>query len=160
FSGALFMRIAVVVALSTAFAISVAAQTPPSPAQEPAAPEAAAQPAAPQPLESPSPIRPYERVVTRDAKSEDGVFKVHRIRERVLYEIPKAMLGREFLWVTQIARTTEGAGYGGQPVSHYVVRWERQGDRVLLRSVNYAIVADQKLPIAKAVQAANFDAIV
>jgi hypothetical protein len=88
------------------------------------------------------------------------VFKVHRIRERVLYEIPKDMLGREFLLVTQIARTTQGAGYGGQPVSRHVMRWERQGDRVLLRSVNYGMVADPKLPIARAVQAANFDAIV
>ena len=26
-------------------------------------------------------IRPYERVITADAKSDDGIFRVHRIKE-------------------------------------------------------------------------------
>src|SRR5687768_12362036 len=42
-------------------------------------------------------LRPYDRVITREAKSDAGVFTVHRLRDRVYYEIPKAMLGREFL---------------------------------------------------------------
>lgn len=105
-------------------------------------------------------IRPYDRVVTKDAKSDEGVFLVHRIRERLLYEIPKAMLDREFLLVTQIARTTDGAGYGGQGVSSRVVRWSRIGDRILLRGVSYRLVADPATPIARAVQAANNDAII
>ena len=84
-------------------------------------------------------LRPYDRVITKDAKSDQGVFTVHRIRDRVYYEIPKDMLGREFLWVTQIAKTTLGAGYGGQAAGNRVVRWERRGDgaaaqRVLRRS--------------------------
>jgi hypothetical protein len=105
-------------------------------------------------------IRPYDRVITKDAKSDEGVFTVHRIKDRLFYEIPKAALGREFLWVSQIAKTTLGAGYGGQAAGNHVVRWERRGDRILLRSVEYDIVADPKTPIAKAVEAANFDSIV
>ena len=35
-------------------------------------------------------IRPYDRVITKDAMSDDGVFTVHRIGDRVFYEIPKA----------------------------------------------------------------------
>ncbi|HEX6972992.1 MAG TPA: zinc-dependent metalloprotease, partial [Vicinamibacterales bacterium] len=105
-------------------------------------------------------IRPYDRVITKDAKSDEGVFTVHRIKDRVYYEIPKSTMGREFLWVSQIAKTTLGAGYGGQAAGNHVVRWERRGDRVLLRSVDYDIVADRDKPIAKAVEAANFDAIV
>src|SRR5512145_1866682 len=27
--------------------------------------------------------RPYDQVVTRDARSDDGVFKVHRVREQL-----------------------------------------------------------------------------
>ena len=100
-------------------------------------------------------IRPYERVVTKDAKSDDGIFTVHRIKDRVLYEIPKDKLGREFLWVSQIARTTLGAGYGGQAAGNRVVKWERRGDRILLRAVSYDVIADPKAPIAKAVEAAN-----
>ena len=105
-------------------------------------------------------IRPYDRVITKDAKSDEGIFTVHRIKDHLFYEIPKNRLGREFLWVSQIARTTLGAGYGGQAAGNRVVKWERRGDRVLLRSVSYEIVADASTPISRAVRAANYDSIV
>jgi hypothetical protein len=105
-------------------------------------------------------IRPYERVITRDAKSDEGIFTVHRIKDRVYYEIPKERLGREFLWVSQIAKTTLGAGYGGQAAGNRVVKWERRGDRILLRGISYDVVADAAAPIARAVEAANYNPIV
>ncbi len=105
-------------------------------------------------------IRPYDRVITKDSRSDEGVFTVHRIKDRVYYEIPKARLGREFLWVSQIARTTLGAGYGGQSAGNRVVRWERRGDRVFLRAVAYDIVAESSTPIARAVEASNYSPIV
>jgi len=105
-------------------------------------------------------IRPYDRVITKDAKSDDGVFTVHRIKDRVYYEIPKARLGREFLWVSQIAKTTLGAGYGGQAAGNRVVKWERHGDRIFLRAISYDVVADSAAPIARAVDAANYSPIV
>jgi hypothetical protein len=99
-------------------------------------------------------------VITRDARSDDGIFTVHRIKDRVYYEIPKSRLGREFLWVSQIAKTTLGAGYGGQAAGNRVVKWERRGDRIFLRAVSYDVVADAATPIARAVDAANFSPIV
>ena len=105
-------------------------------------------------------IKPYDEVITDEADSDDGVFTVHRLDDKVFYEIPEAELGREFLWVSQIARTTEGVGYGGQALGNRVVKWERHGDRVLLKSVSYAIVADAEQPIARAVEAANNDSII
>jgi hypothetical protein len=105
-------------------------------------------------------IRPYERVITSEAKTDEGIFKIHRIKDRVYYEIPKTFLGREFLWVSQIAKTTLGAGYGGQSAGNRVVKWERRGDRVLLRAVSYDVIADPKTPISKAVEAANYNPIV
>jgi hypothetical protein len=105
-------------------------------------------------------IKPYDRVITKDAKSDDGIFTVHRIKEKVFYEIPKTQLNKEFLWVTQIAKTTNGVGYGGQAMGSRVVRWERRDNRVLLRNVNYQVVADPSQPIARAVKAANNDAII
>ena len=62
-------------------------------------------------------IRPYERVITKDAVTDTGVFTVHRIKDRLFYEIPKDKLGKEFLWVSQIAKTTLGVGYGGQALA-------------------------------------------
>lgn len=100
-------------------------------------------------------IKPYDKVITKEAKSDQGIFTVHKVAEKYYYEIPKSELGTDYLWVSQIARTTLGVGYGGQAVGNRVVRWERQGDRVLLKHVQFNIVADDNKPIARAVRAAN-----
>src|SRR6185369_8625183 len=109
--------------------------------------------------QSPEP-KPYDRVITKEAKSDEGVFTIHTIKEKVYYEIPKSELGKEFLWVSQIARTTLGVGYGGQAAGNRVVKWERMGNRILLRNVAYDVVADPKLPVSRAVAAANNDTII
>ena len=109
-----------------------------------------AQPAEPQ---------PYDRVITKDAKTTKGLFIVHQIKEQFYYEIPKSELDKDFLWNSQIARTTIGAGYGGGQLTDQVVRWELKGNRVLLREVNFSIAADPNSPIAMAVKAANNDSI-
>ena len=95
--------------------------------------------------------RPYNQVITKEATTDEGIFKVHRIREQVFYEIPKAQLGKDFLWVTQIKRTATGVGLGGDPVGSRVVRWELSGNRVLLREVDYSLIADPAEPISRAV---------
>src|SRR6185503_5422453 len=105
-------------------------------------------------------IKSYDKVITKDAKSDEGIFTIHRIKDKVYYEIPKSELNKEFLWVSQIARTTVGVGYGGQAAGNHVIRWERHGNRILLRNISYEVVADQKLPISRAVQAANNDTII
>ena len=103
--------------------------------------------------------QPYDKVITKDAKSKKGIFAVHQVKDKFYFEIPKGELGKEFLWVTQIARTTLGVGYGGQALGNRVVRWERNENKINLRNINYSVIADPRLPIAQAVQAANNDSI-
>jgi hypothetical protein len=143
-----------IAALAMSLPIAVGAQDPPVAQDPPAGGGGRGGGRAPEPQ-----IRPYERVITKEAKSDEGVFSVHRIGDRVFYEIPRDKLGRDFLWVSQIAKTTLGAGYGGQAAGNRVVRWERRGDRILLRGISYDVVADPSTPIARAVDAANHSAI-
>jgi hypothetical protein len=103
--------------------------------------------------------QPYEKVITKDAKTKTGLFKVHQVKDKYYYEIPKTELGKEFLWVTQIAKTTNGVGYGGQALGNRVVRWEQNENKIFLRNVNYSVVADAKTPISEAVRNANNDTI-
>ncbi len=104
--------------------------------------------------------QPFDRVINKDAKSKKGMFTVYQAGERYYYEIPKKELGKQYLWNTQIAKTTVGAGYGGAEVTDKVVEWELHNNRVYLRDVNFSIHADPDSPIAAAVQAANNDTIV
>ena len=106
------------------------AAAPAEPAEQ-AAGEGQEEGAAPQRPErggGPPQPRPYDRVITKDATSDTGVFTVHQLNERVYYEIPPSELGKDFLWVSQIKKTTIGVGYGGQALGNRVVRWERRGD--------------------------------
>ena len=103
--------------------------------------------------------QPYEKVITKDAKTSTGIFTVHEIKDRYYYEIPKTELDKEFLLNVRISRTTVGVGYGGDELSDRVVRWELRGNKVNLRDVDYSVRAEPGTPIAMAVKAANNNAI-
>ena len=146
--------------LTLCAAAVLAAQEPPPPpdGQAPQTPPAgAARPGVTPPSQDP---QPYEKVITKDAKSKKGIFTVHQIKEKYYYEIPKSELGKVFLWNTSIARTTLGVGYGHQELTEHVVHWELKGNWVHLRENNYDVVADPKTPIAEAVDAANNSTII
>jgi hypothetical protein len=94
-------------------------------------------------------------VITREAITDSGVFHVHRIQDKVYYEIPRAMLGRQFRLVVDRRGTIRGLGYAGEQIAARVVRWDRLGNRVLLRMVSYAMRADSTLPVSRAVDLSN-----
>jgi hypothetical protein len=104
--------------------------------------------------------RPYNQVITREAVTDSGVFLVHRIQDRFYYEIPRALLGRDFRLVVDRRGTIRGVGYAGEQISARVVRWERMGNRVLLRMVSYAMRADSSLPVRRAVDLSNTPPII
>ncbi len=106
--------------------------------------------------------KPYDEVVTDDAVTDEGLFDVHLEddRQKLLFEIPDSLFGREMLIVSRLARTTEGYQYGGSKTNTQAVRWERQGDHVLLRTIQYQSVAADSLPIYRAVRDAQFEPIV
>src|SRR5580692_10222531 len=110
-------------------------------------------------LPAPNP-QPFDRVITKDAKSKKGLFTVYQAGERLFYEIPLKELGKQYLWNTQIAKTTVGAGYGGGQLAEKVVEWEMRNNRVYLRDVDFSINADPDSPISLAVKSANNDTIV
>jgi hypothetical protein len=115
---------------------------------------AGAQAGAPNPL-------PYARVVTGQAQTKNGLFKVHKIGERVLFEIPRNQLNKDILLVQEIAQTTLGAGYGGQAAGNRVLRFERRDNRVDLRGISYEVLSSDTLaPVAGAVQAANVPPVI
>jgi hypothetical protein len=104
--------------------------------------------------------KPYDQVITSAAKTSRGLFGVHRVGEKLYYEIPKNQLDKDLLMVVTVAQGKLGTGDGGgEPVDQRVVRWQRRENKVLLLDVDYRIWADPKLPIARAVAAANHPSI-
>jgi hypothetical protein len=102
----------------------------------------------------------YSDVITDEAITTEGLFDTHMIGTDLFYEIPLAMMDREMLLLSRIARTPDGAGYGGSKSNTSTVRWERDGDRVRLRLVSYDNVAGDSTTIAAAVRNSNFEPII
>src|SRR5262245_58116221 len=87
---------------------------PPSGAQE--------RPTLPFPASREPEIKPYDRVITKDAKSDEGVFTVHRGEEKLYYEIPK----NEFLLRSAQKGTREGSPGGQRAGEHHAGRRRRR----------------------------------
>ncbi len=104
-------------------------------------------------------IKPYEQVITKKAKTDEGLFKVHYLDKKYMFEIPDSLLNREMLMVTRIAKTASGIGFGGGKQNTKVLRWQKKGDRVLLRVVSHNVVAADSLPVHEAVVNSNFEPI-
>ncbi len=105
-------------------------------------------------------LKPYSSVVTRAAISRTGLFKTHRLGDTLYFEIPRVELNKDMLLVGRFARTGGGYTYGGDGFTERVLRWERQGNRVLLRSVTFEITADSTLPVYRAVRQASYPPVV
>jgi hypothetical protein len=113
----------------------------------------------PKPKPKKGAIQPYEKVVTKDHKTDEGLFKVHSKDDSYLFEIPDSLINREMLMVTRIAKTASKIGFGGGKTNEQVLRWEKKKKHILLRIVSYDVVADSILPVHEAVVNSNLEPI-
>ncbi|WP_124979605.1 zinc-dependent metalloprotease [Nonlabens xiamenensis] len=104
-------------------------------------------------------LKPYSKVITKDAKSDEGLFTVHKVDDNWFYEIPDSLFDREMLMVTRIAKTASGIGFGGGKQNTQTLRWQKKGNDVLLRVVSHQVVAADSLPVSIAVENSNFEPI-
>ncbi len=104
-------------------------------------------------------ILPYNEVVTKEAKTDKGLFDVHVLKDKYYYEIPDSLLNREMLMVTRIAKTASGIGFGGGKQNTQVLRWQRKNKQILLRVVSHQVFAADSLPIHEAVVNSNFEPV-
>ncbi|MBX2966564.1 MAG: zinc-dependent metalloprotease [Cyclobacteriaceae bacterium] len=106
-------------------------------------------------------MKPYNQVITAKAKTQKGLFTVHKVNEDYFLEIPDSILGREFMSVTRYSKTPAGGGYGGEQVNRQVLRWEKgNNNKLFLRAVLYISASgDTTKPIIEAVRNSNVDPI-
>ncbi|MEX0314023.1 MAG: zinc-dependent metalloprotease [Allomuricauda sp.] len=104
-------------------------------------------------------IKPYDKVITKEAKTDEGLFKVHQVDDKHFYEIPDSLFNREMLMVSRISKTATGIGFGGGKINTQVLRWEKKPKKVLLRVVSYGNVAADSLPVHEAVVNSNFEPV-
>jgi hypothetical protein len=110
--------------------------------------------------------KPYKEVITDKAKTDEGLFKVHKVEDKYFFEIPDALFGRDLLVVNRISKAAAGMrngffGYAGDQIGQNVVRFEKgPNNKVFLRSISYAEYAkDSTSPMFTAVNNSNIQPI-
>ena len=110
--------------------------------------------------------KPYREVITDKAKTDEGLFKVHRVDDKYFFEIPDALLGRDMLVVNRISKAAAGMrngffGYAGDQIGQNVIRFEKgPNNRIFLRNISYAEYArDSTSPMFMAVTNSNIQPI-
>ncbi len=146
-------------ALALILPAAALAQQPPTPPAG-ARPQGGPPPGAAAPSAAGKP-KPYAEVITKEAKSDlTGLFKTHQVDEKYYFEIPKAVLGKEVMWVTTTERSSAFYGFGQTEVQDRVIRFEKRGDKVLMRSVSYRIRANENHgDVKRALEKGNIEPI-
>ncbi|MCC5913579.1 MAG: zinc-dependent metalloprotease [Balneolaceae bacterium] len=105
----------------------------------------------------------YSSVITSDAISSSGVVDVHYVDDKIYYEIPDSLLGRDFLMVSRVAAVPHnflGFRSGGASTAEQVIIFEKVRDKINIRQRLYNSVAPDSLPISYSVRANNFEPII
>ncbi|HAX14438.1 MAG TPA: zinc-dependent metalloprotease [Leeuwenhoekiella sp.] len=107
-----------------------------------------------------SKLKPYNKVITAEAESDNGLFTTHRLDDHLYFTIPDSLMEKDMLLVSRIAKVPAGYGGGyvnaGSKVNEQVIRWSRRGNFVDARVINFENQSDQDSPINKSVEANNF----
>jgi len=97
------------------------------------------------------------------------MFAVHRVNDKLYFEIPGKELNKDMLLVGRFTRAAatnprlpggQFGNYGGDQFAERTLRWDRSGNRIVLRSPSFAIVADTAAPVYRAVQNSNYPPII
>jgi hypothetical protein len=89
--------------------------------------------------------KPYSEVITDKAITSHGLFTVHKIDDKIFFEIPDSLAGRDVLIQSRISkagagmRGENGGRYAGDELSTTVIRFERSNhNKIFIRKISYA----------------------
>ncbi|PIF33210.1 uncharacterized protein DUF5118 [Flavobacterium sp. 9] len=116
---------------------------------------------APPEKKSESTIKEYSKVITKDAVSDDGLFKVHKVDKKYYFEIPNKYLNKDMLLVSRLSKLPANLGGGyvnaGSETNEQLIVWQRFQDKILIKSKSYNAVANDTLPISISVKSNNYE---
>ncbi len=113
--------------------------------------------------EEKSRFKSFEKVITKEAVTQAGLFTVHQVHEKTYFELPFNLMGDELLIVSRISGFVKGLNFGGAGMKsrpQQVIRFQRHQDQVLIRSVSYNSVASEEDPVYRSVRNNNFEPVI
>lgn len=114
--------------------------------------------------------RAYNGLLADVDLTDDGVITLHRIDDRLLFELPEPLIGRDMLWHSESVRLpVEVTSYAGNILASGVVQWSRRGDQVDLLNLTDGLTrrgaggsegVEPVQPITRAVEGATLPPII
>jgi len=106
-------------------------------------------------------IKDYNKVITKDAISDDGLFTVHKVDKKYYFEIPNTLLDKDMLLVSRLSKLPSNLGGGyvnaGSETNEQLIVWQRFQDKILIKLKSYKAVANDSLPISISVKNNNYE---
>ena len=106
-------------------------------------------------------IKDYDKVITKDAKTDKGLFDVHVVDDKYYFEIPTKYLNTDMLLVSRLAKLPANLGGGyvnaGTKTNTRMINWERFRDKILIKEKSSSAVAADSLPIHVSVRSNNYE---
>ncbi|NGY38284.1 zinc-dependent metalloprotease [Flavobacterium sp. XN-5] len=106
-------------------------------------------------------IKDYDKVITKGAITDDGLFKVHKVDRKYYFEIPNRLLDKDMLLVSRISKLPSNLGGGyvnaGSETNEQLIVWQRFQDKILIKLKSYNAVANDSLPISISVKNNNYE---
>jgi len=110
--------------------------------------------------------KPYKEVITEKAKTDDGLFKVHKVEDKYYFEIPDSLLGRDIMVVNRVTKSSINSpkglgGYAGDQINESVIRFEKgPSNKIYLKNVSFTTISkDSMQPMYQAVMNSNIQPI-
>lgn len=110
--------------------------------------------------------KPYGEVITKEAKTTTGFFKVHKVKDKYYFDIPDSIMGRDILVVNRISkapvnRYKSTVGYPGDQIGENVIQFEKgPNNKVFIRNISYLEQAKDTLGMYQSVKNSNIQPIV
>ena len=115
----------------------------------------------PTPKKKQGKIKDYNKVITKDAVTDKGLFDVHVVGEKFYYEIPMTHLNKDMLLVSRLAKLPSNLGGGyvnaGTKTNTRMINWERFRNKILIKEKSSSAVAADSLPINVSVRSNNYE---
>jgi hypothetical protein len=113
------------------------------------------------PKKKSSKIKDYDKVITKDAVTDKGLFDVHVVDDKYYFEIPTKYLNTDMLLVSRLAKLPANLGGGyvnaGTKTNTRMINWERFRDKILIKEKSSSAIAADSLPINVSVRANNYE---
>jgi hypothetical protein len=92
-------------------------------------------------------VKPYDKVITANAVTRQGMFTVHKVEDNYYLEIPDSLLGREILLVNRMGKSSvkgieanQAQYYAGDQLKETVISFEQgPGHKIFMRSISHLV---------------------